>query len=67
MIYICDKCGKEYTDTPEIFSYGFKKGKPFLVKVCKECSKAMTDKEVEDLIFQKNSVTTSEELGILGQ
>ena len=67
MIYICDKCGKEHNGTPGYLSYGLKKGKPFISKLCPECKNRMTADELREFEGEGNPLSVSEELGILGQ
>ena len=67
MIYICDKCGKEFTSDPGYLSYGFKKGDPFICKICPECKKSLSPQDIDFLEKSKKFNTISEELGILGQ
>lgn len=67
MEYVCDRCKKEFNNQPGYLSYGFKKGEPFITKLCPDCKKSMTDEQVEEFKAQKGRVSISEELGILGQ
>ena len=66
MKYVCDKCKKPHEDQPGYLAYGFKKGNPFLVRLCKECSDNMSQLEIDSLAERQKPISTSEELGILG-
>lgn len=48
-MFKCSNCGKEFTTggkTPD-HSYGLKKGKPFVVVLCDECSDSLTAEQKE--------------------
>ena len=65
--YICDKCKKEFKGTPGYLSYGFRKGEPFVSKLCPACKNKMSPGEFKEFEGEDNHLSISEELGILGQ
>lgn len=67
MSYLCYKCRKEIEGQPGHLVYGFKKGKPFSLILCRECRNELTDEQVEEMERNQAFNTISEELGILGQ
>lgn len=48
-MYKCSNCGKEFTLGGQVpdHSYGLKKGKPFVVVFCPECSNKLASDEKE--------------------
>lgn len=65
--YVCDKCKKEFNSTPGYLSYGFRKGNPFVSKLCPDCKNKMSPEEFKEFEGEGNPLSTSEELGILGE
>ena len=65
--YVCDECKKEFNGTPGYLSYGFRKGDPFVSKLCPGCKNKMSPEEFKKFEGDGNPLSVSEELGILGQ